>query len=254
METYDVYIIAGQSKAVGMSPIDTLDVSLREKTYPVKLFQAGDFSGGNERLTYKWLDEIACGMGGRPRYMGIEMGIAEQLTAVGRPSAVIRYAYGATDLAHCWKPLTFREPEPTRQDDESYHYNEWRKTVDFALSAFKDGRVRLRAIIWMHGEEDATDAWRAAEYRQNLTDLFAAMRSELNCPRLPVVVGEIGIGTSCGTYFDEVRAAQRMVCALDGHSVLVPADGLGERYDTRYWTGNDAYEMGCRLGKAALDM
>ncbi len=252
METYDVYIIAGQSRAVGMSPIDTLDASLRDKVYPVKLFQAGDFSGGNERLTYKWLNEIACGMGGRPRCMGIEMGVAEQLTAGGRPSAIIRYAYGATDLAHCWKPLTSREPEPTRREDAGYHYNEWRKTVDFALLSFKDGRVRLKAIIWMHGEEDATDARRAAKYREHLTDLFAAMRFELNCPRLPVVVGEIGIGAGGGSCFDAVRTAQRMVCALDGRAVLVPADGLGEMRDA--WTGNNAFEMGRRLGKAALEM
>lgn len=51
---------------------------------------------------------------------------------------------------------------------------------------------QLAGFVWYHGWNDGVDPEHAVpQYEQNLVNLIVDLRKELNCPQLPVVVGEL---------------------------------------------------------------
>lgn len=245
----NVYLIAGQSNAVGASLVKDLNAAVRAKRFSVMLYQAGDFSDGNENICNAWQSEIYCGMGGKPSYMGIETGIAERLAEIGSDNAVLRYAYGATNLAYSWNPLANKAP--TDISDEGYCFFKWRETLVRGLKELeKTGGYNIRALVWMQGEGDATDKFQAERYFENLTCLAAEMRKQCDFPKMPFIVGEITTSVADAPWADVVRAAQKKFCETDCCAAFVPSLDLRVMSDKWHWIADDAYEMGLRFGSA----
>lgn len=64
----------------------------------------------------------------------------------------------------------------------------------------------LIAILWHQGESDASDD-KYQNYYSKLTDVFTHLRCELDCPDIPILIGElppflgkVGFGQSCTQY------------------------------------------------------
>ena len=108
-----VFLIAGQSNAVGTSPTDGLEGYV----FPdVLLWQAGEFTEENEKLQNVWLRGVRPGMGYTPRHSGIELGICAGLKK-GMPRAFVRYAYGTTDLVRDWRSESLWRALPGKRGD-----------------------------------------------------------------------------------------------------------------------------------------
>lgn len=60
-----------------------------------------------------------------------------------------------------------------------------------ALTVFKDDNYQVHGFIWLQGWNDVISQEAMAEYDANLTKLAREIRSELNSPTLPFIVGEL---------------------------------------------------------------
>jgi hypothetical protein len=82
-------------------------------------------------------------------------------------------------------------------------------------TAFPNGDIKPTALLWMQGESDARVPELAKEYPQNVTNLIASLRRDLDAPQMKVVIAEVNPAkvtpVSPFPFVDEVRAAQRAI-------------------------------------------
>lgn len=85
-----------------------------------------------------------------------------------------------------------------------------------------------KALLWMQGEQDATQADCAASYEVNLQDFYDEVKTYMSAPSLPIVVGRIMTpGSESMTEAATVRAAQEaFVAANSDAAALVDTDSF----------------------------
>ena len=92
--------------------------------------------------------------------------------------------------------------------------------VDEALKNYQEEFPVLKCMkpkwggfIWFQGWNDMFNQDALAQYEENLVHLIKDLRTHLNQPNLPVVVGELGnMGEDAGTNMKFIREAQRKAC------------------------------------------
>lgn len=241
-----VLLIAGQSNAVGTSVTGDLDGYTFSN---VKIYQDGEFTGGNERLKNAWLNGIKPGMGYTPAHSGIELGICSALRDVGS-YAIIRYAYGTTDLINGWRAESLWEKEPVVPSDAGYYFREFKNTFFRAQKSF-GAPVKTVGLAFMQGESDAYNREGAEKYADNLAAFVKDAREFTGEKSLPVFVGEIATRVSeYAPYADRIRRAQREYCSADENAYLIESYDLSLQDGWHYAIG-DALVLGERFGKAA---
>lgn len=237
-------LIAGQSNAVGTSPTG----GLKGYVFPnVKLYQCGEFIQENSRLQNRWLNGVRPGMGYTPLHGGLELGVCDYFKNAP-PYAIVRYAYGTTDLWHDWKSESLWKKVPASPKDEGYHYLRWKNTLAAALAEGQP--LRIAGLIYMQGESDAYSKSGAENYDKNLGALFSDMRAAAGDPRMKILVGEIATAVSAyAPYSDIVREKQRSYCETDRDAVLVESKDL-PLADGWHYTIESAIELGRRFASA----
>jgi hypothetical protein len=98
-----------------------------------------------------------------------------------------------------------------------------------SLASLSHARVRLSGFFWMQGEWDTDTRAHASAYRANLARLIARVRTDLDAPRLPFVIGrirDIRTFNPNRPFSDVVRAAQAGAADTDPNAFLVSTDGL----------------------------
>ncbi len=93
-------------------------------------------------------------------------------------------------------------------------------------------RGHLTGVLWHQGETDARSEVLAASHAAKLVRLIADLRGDLDCPRLPFLIGDLA------PFGDErrapeavarrarVRAGLRQVAADDPHAAFAESEGL----------------------------
>jgi hypothetical protein len=279
---FHVFILAGQSNAVGSGTIGTYlsqpDVvnrygrDLSQQT-DVELFYRISLEGncffGDPAIVYdsggQWIplgpqqtslntEEQSC----NPFYndrtnatgFGPEISLGRYLADnIPHPVAIIKFAVGATQLGdpvQGWMP-------------GAQLYDELISIIETATHALttRGNTFEIRGVFWMQGESDATDRNSRQVYRryeENLTQMIASLRERTNHPFLPFIMGEISPHSgSRAKYEYEVRDAKFQVAANDPFALLVNTRDLEKRpNDEIHYSSQGQLDLGQRFGEAYI--
>ena len=243
-ETYDVYLLAGQSNMDGRGQTSKLS---QEQKQPVE--SAIIFYRNEQRSSDGW-QTLAPGFSVPPNYkgglpsptFGPELGFAHSMLKAepGRKLALIKGSRGGTNLRADWKPGVHGDAE-----SQGPRYRDFVETITMATKELtqRGDQFKIRGLLWHQGESDARSNTKV--YSRRLNELIQRIREDINIPDLPVVVGEVFDNGKR----DKVRAAIQAVAAESATVGLVSSQGtktsdpgthfdansqllLGERYST----------------------
>ncbi len=289
-EILETWIIAGQSNAegygitespiTGLAPSSTLASigrsNLNVTHNNIQMFQGANESNGitssaglslparntwhamtaYEGLAYDWGSGDGQESG---RRFGPELALGYDLQRrLGSSIALIKYARGSTSIAPSVDQTNniWRDFDPS-DGGRLNQYDKLVSTIQAAVNSLPTGQVlKIRGVIWMQGESDATAA-NAPSYQANLTELISTLRTDIGSiaaasggkmnksaaswSELDVFVGTI---QNSGANYQTVINAQNSVAAADanvftvngtsGLSVMTNDDwnGSGIHYDT----------------------
>lgn len=262
----DVYIIAGQSNAEGCTPSAHLNTTGKEyltKEYPdVMFYQSGNVTTTNSANSDKWMT-VKCGCGSTERHIGLELGMAEQLSGyyakqdTNNKVALVKYTWGGTAMYDLWLSETSVAEGIGSKGDIGYEINGKKvaklyyglvQTVTAAVEKLEqDGyAVRLRGLAWMQGENDSLDLRKAKAYEKMFRNFVHDIRQDLGISNLPIVTGEIG--SAIAGYEDMVRDAQRAVVSSTTNCNFIETDDIEMGYfNWWHFAAPDMIELGRRF-------
>lgn len=103
----------------------------------------------------------------------------------------------------------------------------------------KNKKPEIVGMVWMQGEEDATNATYAANYATNLKRLVTKVRDTFSAQKMKFVAGRITNDVSrwAGTYqTNQVRNAQKYIANYIPNTSWVDTDDLEKAYYEHYGT------------------
>lgn len=179
---------------------------------------------------------------------GPEMGFARELRArEGRPLAIVKAAFSGTALMQDWNP-----------DDAGPTGACYRALVTETKAAIAAARaqgltLRLRALVWVQGESDATKT-AAPDYAKNLSHLLTRLRADLAAPQLIALVGvNTHFGNDKNPSMPVIVAQQRALAAMDPLSRYVDTEGAETLLPSQtHFTAKGTLEIGRRFATALL--
>lgn len=214
-ETVQLYILAGQSNAVGYGTnAAQLPVELAQPQPDVQfLFEEGYYDPGLRISSNGQLVPLAPQTATDIQVFGGPLsGFGEELTLgralkdnLGGNVCVAKFAISGTSLSVCWVPGAPLPLYPSLMANIA------------AAKAQLEGQgklVQFAGFFWMQGEWDAQFHDLAQLYETNLASFIASVRADLHTPALPFVIGRIHTQLSLVTspipypFVQEVRAAQ----------------------------------------------
>ena len=126
------------------------------------------------------------------------------------------------------------------------------RAVARAKAAAADGEIK--GALWHQGESDTTDRGNAESYGARLTQMFTDLRRDLGLPRMPIVVGQLGMYlTPQGyPYIDTVRAAIAGMPGALPNVAYADSQGLTDKGDGLHFNAASQAEFGRRYAKAMI--
>lgn len=239
----DVYLIGGQSNATGQGYLKNLPKDFKIDT-SVLLFNSGrpHLNSGAEPLAWVPLRQAS----ESPDRFGPELGFGNQIHTLfpERRIALIKHAHSGTNLYAQWNPGADKK--------DTAHFGAQFKTFVDTVDAGLKGLTAagyvpvIRGMIWVQGENDATEAAKAApdsaaakapgEYGKNLNHFIARVREQYDVPGMAFVYCYVLPPGNEGDGRDRVRAGQKAVDAASGDALsvksayVVPSDDLEQRF------------------------
>ncbi|MBQ8884907.1 MAG: hypothetical protein IJY62_00815 [Clostridia bacterium] len=248
-EILDVYLIAGQSNAVGLSRWSSLTCSEEKKTEYTEGYSNVLYRGHGDSINVTAYDTtVKSGLGSDKNCIGTELGIAETISANNpdKKSLVIKRAVGGSYLhdekrvsteaarvtagnAGNWCPPSMRSDTPLSEYTGAL-YDELVELVEETVAHYQSEgyTVHLKGTFWMQGEAE-TDPVNVGEssvtvtaegYAELLTALIGDLRGDLEpvfdnyAPAAPFVVGKIApTFNGGGAGVERIRSAQDSVAA-----------------------------------------
>ena len=218
-----VYLFAGQSNMVGASAITSELASVA----PQMIAPPDDvlFFGPDADRSTRWGWLPSATEPTQPFYgpgFGPELSAARRLAALHPRSAVaiVKLARNGTSLHTDWNP---------DRRNSLYHalLARTRHALDALRSVATD--VRIGGVFWMQGEWDADTLAHADAYGVRLQRFIARLRTDLDAPHLPVVIGRIRDVRRVSLwrpFSHVVRREQAEVAVADPFTHLVSTDAL----------------------------
>jgi hypothetical protein len=242
-----VYLVGGQSNADGRASVAGLSPPLSDPLSSVPIYYDDDFTADGAR----WQDlrpGMSEGYGQSTNgtsLFGPELAFGHSLhdSTPDEPMAIIKYAYGGTNLDVQWNPGVGGEPR-------GLHFVNFLSTVQAGLAAMDPGAVPvLSGMIWMQGEADASSAVMSAGYEENLANLIAVIRDEFDAPYMPFVIGQIA-NAKPYAYGPQVQQAQYNVSRAVPHTAMVSTSDLGLKSDNVHYDTSGQLALGQRMADA----
>lgn len=224
----DVYLIAGQSNALGISPVSGMS---EQYSFSSLLYQASNVSVPQERR----IVPVCPGLGADESKFGLELGAAKAFSD-GRVG-FIKYASDGTSLYDRWSAA-------------GEDFLGLKQTFSEGMRAFEElGHApRVRGMLWMQGENDASFEYQAEAYEENFRAFVARVREFAG--EIPIAVGQTNPSNPCLPFSDAVNRAKKRV-AEDTRGVLfVRTDDLTHLIDNYHYTAADMMALGERLAAA----
>ena len=271
-ETRDLIIVAGQSNAVGFDayasqlpederdkdvlfwwrvgdpPPDAHDVSSGGKWRSLQPQPKGSpaiTTTAEEKKNFpRQYGNFAKSEGG----FGPEFGLSRELRVrEGKSPAIVKVAFSGTSVAADWNP-----------DDTGTAGACYRALVNETKSAISEATaegivLKLRAIVWVQGESDATAAF-ASQYEKNLGHMMDRLREDLGAKEVPAFIGvNVRFGNDKNPHMPVIVAAQRSLAEKQPHITYVDTSGaetLGPNHT--HFTAEGTLEIGKRFARALL--
>jgi hypothetical protein len=179
---------------------------------------------------------------------GPEIGLARELLAKERkPFAIVKVAFSGTGMMQDWNP-----------DDPGPGGSCYRALISETKSAIaaaseRNVTLRLRALVWVQGESDATPA-AAPQYEKNLAHMLARLRADLAAPKLIALIGvNTRFGNGKNPNMPVVIAQQRALAAADPRCAYVDTEGAETLPPSHtHFTASGTLEVGRRYATALL--
>ena len=210
----NVYLIAGQSNAVGYG-MDTGKVIANSDDRFINGFDNVLYYGAQERWNGKNLlngfQPVTLGMGVASDRSGAEIGIASALADNGEMNAIIKCAWGATHLypdtnyeislkQGTWTSPTYIKNHNIDISKDTMVGNMYRRfetTVENAIRLLvEDGYTPvIKGVWWMQGEAEMFTLGMASAYEELYSTLIGDMRNTLSdlsgydCSSVPFICG-----------------------------------------------------------------
>lgn len=233
LATEQVWLLAGQSNMIGYGTSTAeLPATLQQPQSNVKMFT--DPATG-------WIS-LAPGSG---HDFGPEVTFGRDMAASqpGVDVLLVKAPFGLGNLYDDWRsPNTGRAPAGP-------HYTNFMALKQAALALKPDAQIA--GMIWMQGEGDGYDnLTMATSYADNLRLFIDSVRSDLNLPHLPFVLGQI-TSSNAWTYGSLVQQAQAEVARTTSncHMVVTSDLLLG---DNMHYTTQSQMTLGSRFSQQAL--
>lgn len=270
----DLFILAGQSNAVGTTPNNDGggDNTYQSKSFPQIHFYGAGNPEINENNTngsnYRTWTYVKPGLGHTATFFGPEMGMAEVFSSAykkggDREAAIIKIAWGGTSMYHYWVSPTsveenlgstlFIQSEVNGRKCARLYYK-LISTITDSIRHFSTlgYDVNLAGLAWMQGEADAQTEAMVNSYQRILTNFIGDVRKDLNEPNLPFFIGEIE--THYSGLDDSIRAIEKRVCQEMKSVNFIPGSDLQMGYyDVWHFAPSGAYNLGLRFGGSMLN-
>ncbi|PSS02683.1 Carbohydrate esterase [Actinidia chinensis var. chinensis] len=107
----------------------------------------------------------------------------------------------------------------------------------------------IQAMLWYQGESDTSSQHDADSYKVNMERLIHDVRSDLQCPSLPII--QVAIASGDAKYMEAVREAQKSIDLPN--VVCVDAIGLQLGPDNLHLTTQAQVQLGHMLADAYLN-
>jgi alpha-galactosidase len=211
-----VFILAGQSNMQGKGAIEHLekliDDDATKATY--QHLREGDEWIERDDVFIRYLDQngkLTVGYGTPKNRFGPELQFGNVMgDKFDEPVLIIKCAWGGRALAVRFRPPSSgkgdysrrdrktKELEPLAEEVYGEAYRDTIKIVKETLADVKnlvpdsDGKYELAGFVFFQGFNDVIDDKKVAEYGENLVNLIRDVRKDLDAPKLPFVIGELG--------------------------------------------------------------
>lgn len=263
-----VYLIAGQSNALGCTATERLDESLTGTRENVLFYANGEGaqeSYDNHAAHNRWT-HVAPGFGVNGASFGLEIGMSDVLSDFypaaedgSEQVAIIKYTWGGTGLAKRWLTAS-GYPTYSNTFEEGgryvgYHgntvgdlYANFLQTVETATAQLvADGYEPVyKGLAWMQGCDDASGEKNGKNYEAMLRCFVTDVRKDLGVVDLPIAIGQINLEIC--PYGDTVREAQYKVAHdTKGCAWVYTRDLNMKADDWWHFDSPDMYEMGRRF-------
>ena len=236
-DTIYVILLAGQSNMVGLGVVDELTDDLQTPNTEVIIHAEAHL---DQSMAGQWLP-LSGGFGAEIDRFGPELsfGLDLEQSWPDDQLALIKTSVGGTSLAVEWNT----------EDGELYL-----DFLDHTRRALADlealGEPQVVGLIWMQGETDAIDPDNAEVYQERLTTFIEAVRTEMQVPDLPVIIGLITT-IPAWVYHDMVRAAQTAVSEQLDNVEIVETDDLPRHQDDPFhYDTEGCLQLGERFAEA----
>ena len=212
-QTFDVYILAGQSNADGRGLESGITGDLLERTTQtdaiISYLNPSDPSdnggSGDGDVSSGGFVDLAPGFsvapgegrtGGIPfetNYFGSELSFAASIgeaTGSDNQVAIIKVTRGGTNLRNDWRPSTGAD------DPGGFLYEALINQIDESLAALgsfggSQNTVNVEGFLWHQGESDTGNSTNVGNYTGLFTDLVEGVRETVG-EDIPVVLGQLG--------------------------------------------------------------
>lgn len=231
----DLFLFAGQSNMTGF------DNSLSELPSELLLRQPNIFSYDTEAGSINNLLVIPVST-----YWGSEIQFGYKAFESGKNIAIVKVSQGATG---------FGEGQWIKNGSMYVRLINAYNATKSALEA-KGYTVRVRALLFMQGENDTRSTAWANAYATNFDQFIADLKTDLSIATLPVVMGKIHdklpTGGADGKYdYSTIVREQQELLSSQGKVTLINTDDLTLKADSVHFNGSALISLGNRFYDAA---
>lgn len=232
-DTMDIYLIGGQSNAVGFSSIK----NMKDLQAKIPELAEGGFTNvhyaGSSRYgsipvssNEKAWGKTKAGFGATSRYIGPELGMAQSLSQyynaeTGRHAGIIKFAHGGSSLLDIssgenatgnWVSPSYAAYLNTSYADDDItggYYRLFLAQVKKNISQIKEysghTKINIVGLYWMQGETDAAQRKKyevsfnyfVQDLRRDLAEImleFTGGESDCGASNMPILIGAISEG------------------------------------------------------------
>jgi hypothetical protein len=218
---FHLYFLIGQSNMAGRGKVDS--ISQLQRPGILMLDKNGKFVPAKDPLHF---DKKEAGV-------GPGLSFAENMLPDDGKIKIglVPAAVGGTSIT-LWVPGAYDTITKTHPYDD-------------AMARIKEAMKHgvLKGILWHQGESNSGTFDKSPTYMSQLEGLIKRIRTELNAPNVPVVVGELGYYRPAFTNFNSMLKQVPDSIALSG---VVSAEGLEHKGDNLHFSTAAARELGKR--------
>ena len=222
--TVKVFVLAGQSNMQGQGAVNTLPWLGEDKEHGALLGRIRNADGSWKTRDDVWVyyprgkgkprqGKLTVGFGARDDTIGPELFFGDVMgDYFAEPVLLVKTCWGGRSLA-----VDFRPPGSGGTNGAAYGemldiVHDVTTRLGEYFPEFTGRKPELAGFVWFQGWNDMIDAKKVAEYETNLVHLIEDVRREWKTPRLPVVIGTLGVGGRAeaekNTRMRDIRAAQ----------------------------------------------